>query len=156
MEFFNPTQEVTEFNFAIQVEFYRNGIDRTFCERFAAAKEFATWLDSFDYESGDVYGWSGDSATMHAVDSYRRFSDVVAIPEFITEFNTNDGTSEIIGADKFHQLRRMFSRDPDYRTHRFFADNAKVYSVMFVGEGDAKLSSYVWHVPFGTDELYGS
>lgn len=155
MQHFNPAQKVSEFNFAIEVEFYQNGVNRTFCERFGTAKEFAAWLDSFDYESGDVYGWTGDSATSNAADSYRRNS-VYGIPEFITEFNTNDGTSEIIGADQFHKLVRMFRRDKDYRIHRHYSDGAKVHSLMYVGDGDAQLSSYVWHVPYGTDELYGS
>lgn len=78
-----------------------------------------------------------------------------AIPEFITEYNTNDGTSEIIGADQFHNLRRMFRKDREnYRIHRHYAEHAKVYSVMYIGNGAAELSSYVWHVPFGSDELY--
>lgn len=156
MDYFKVTEPVTVNNFAIEVEFYLNGENRNRSERFGTAKEFAEWLNAFDYESGDVFGWTGDSATMQAVDSYRNDGFAVrALPEFITEFNTNDGTSEIIGADQFHNLRRMFRRDPDYHIHRFFANNAKVYSVMYVGAGDAKLSSYVWHVPFGTDELYG-
>jgi wyosine [tRNA(Phe)-imidazoG37] synthetase (radical SAM superfamily) len=91
---------------------------------------------------------------MRAVESYRTDYPYRAIPEFITEYNTNDGSSEIIGADQFRNLRRMFATDrKNYRIHRHFADNAKVYSVMFIGNGEPTLSTYVWHVPFGADEL---
>lgn len=106
------------------------------------------------YRSGDGYGWTGDSATMEAVESFRRESEFVAVPEFITEFNTNSGTEEIVGADQFHNLRRMFQRDPEYTVNRHFCGDAKVYSVMYLGrdgKGPQFLSSYVWHVPFDAD-----
>jgi hypothetical protein len=155
MRGYNPTKPVAWDNYAIKADYYtcdRSDLERT--EYFSSAKEFAEWLDAFEYcKNSDVTGWTGDSATMHAVESYRKESDVRAIPEFITEFNTSDGSSEIIGADHFHNLRRMFSRDSDYCVHHFFADVAKVYAVMYVGEGEARLSSYVWHVPFGADEI---
>jgi len=155
MQFFNPTREVTESNYAILAEYGWNGENLIRSEYFGSAKEFADFLDRFDYGSGDVFGWQGDSATMEAVASFRKESDFVAVPDFITEYNTNDGSSEIIGADAFHNLRRMFRRDPDYRIHRHFCGDAKVHSVMYIGKGEPVLSSYVWHVPFGSDELYG-
>lgn len=156
MRGYNPTKPVAWDNYAIKVDYYtcdRSDLERT--EYFGSAKEFAEWLDAFEYcRNSDVTGWTGDSATMEAVESFRKESVVRAIPEFITEFNTNDGSSEFIGADQFHNLRRMFSRDREnYRIHRHFADNAKVYSVMFIGNGEPTLSTYVWHVPFGADEL---
>jgi len=154
MQHYNPTKPLTLDNYAIQVDYYLNGESGEKCARFGSAKEFAEWMDSFDYSSGDITGWTGDSATMQAVNSYRNDRPYRAIPEFITEFNTNDGSSEIVGADQFHNLRRMFTRDRDnYRVYRHYADDAKVYSVMYVGKGDARLSSYVWHVPFGADEI---
>ena len=154
MRGFKVSEPVSEWNYAIRVEYWLTIRENfTYSEVFGSAKEFAEWLDAFDYESGDVFGWSGDSATMRAVESYRKESHVQAIPEFITEFNTNDGTETIVGADEFHNLYRMFRRDPDYRIHRHFAGNAKVYSVMYLGKGFPQLSSYVWHVPYGTDEL---
>jgi hypothetical protein len=142
-------------NYAIEAEYGWNGENLIRSAFFGTAKEFAEWLDRFDYGSGDVFGWQGDSATMHAVDSYRKESDVRAIPEFITEFNTNDGSEQIVGADEFHSLRKMFASDrANYRIHRHYADGAKVHSVMYIGDGEPKLSSYVWHVPYGADELY--
>lgn len=154
MDAFNPTKAVSEMNFAIEAEYYLNGENLIRSARFGSAIEFAEWLDTFDYGSGDVLGWTGDSATMRAVASYRKDDSIRALPEFITEYNTNDGSSEIIGADQFHNLRRMFRNDREnYRIHRHFADNAKVYSVMFIGNGEPTLSTYVWHVPFGADEI---
>lgn len=156
MDGFKVSEPVSMWNRAIEAEYAFNGENLIRSAFFGTAKEFAEWLDAFDYESGDVFGWTGDSATMDAVDSYRKEGYAVrAIPEFITEFNTNDGSSEIIGADAFHNLRRMFRRDPDYRIHRHFCGDAKVYSVMYIGKGEPVLSTYVWHVPFGSDELYG-
>jgi hypothetical protein len=155
MRGYNPTKPITWDNYAVKVDFFtsdRPNLERT--EYFGSAIEFAEWLDAFDYGNGDVFGWTGDSATMEAVESFRKESAFVAIPEFITEYNTNDGSSEIIGADQFHNLRRMFAKDrANYRIHRHFADNAKVYSVMFIGNGEPTLSTYVWHVPFGAEEL---
>ncbi|UUG69552.1 hypothetical protein SEA_SHAM_252 [Streptomyces phage Sham] len=154
MRGYNPTKAVSEMNFAIEAEYYLNGENLIRSARFGTAMEFAEWLDSFDYNSGDVLGWTGDSATMRAVASYRKDEFIREIPEHITEFNTNDGSSEIIGADQFHSLRRMFQRDREnYRIHRHFAESAKVYSVMFIGDGEPRLSTYVWHVPFGADEI---
>jgi len=154
MRGFNPTKAVSETNFAIEAEYYLNGENLIRSARFGTAMEFGEWLDAFDYNSGDVLGWTGDSATMRAVASYRKDDFIRAVPEFITEFNTNDGTEQIVGADEFHSLRNMFRRDREnYRIHRHFADNAKVYSVMFIGNGEPTLSTYVWHVPFGADEI---
>jgi hypothetical protein len=154
MRGFNPTKPVSMWNRAIEAEYALNGENLIRSAFFGSAKEFAEWLDAFDYESGDIFGWSGDSATMEAVESFRKESEYVAVPEFITEFNTNDGSSEIIGADQFHNLCRMFSRDrKNYRIHRHITDDAKVYSVMFIGNGEPTLSTYVWHVPFGADEM---
>lgn len=154
MDGFKVTEPVSEMNFAIEVEYYLNGENLIRSARFGTAKDFAEWLDAFDYKSGDVLGWTGDSATMRAVESYRTDYPYRAIPDFITEYNTNDGSSEIIGADQFRNLRRMFATDrKNYRIHRHFADNAKVYSVMFIGNGEPTLSTYVWHVPFGADEI---
>lgn len=150
---FKVSEPVSMWNRAIEAEYAFNGENLIRSAYFGSAKEFAEWLDAFDYESGDVFGWTGDSATMRAVDSYRKESDVRAIPEFITEFNTNDGSSQIVGADEFHNLHRMFRRDPDYRIHRFLVDGAKVHAVMYVGNGAPTLSAYVWHVPFGVDEM---
>lgn len=154
MQFFNPAKELSDDNYAILAEYgwFHENLIRS--EYFGSARDYAEWLDAFDYESGDVFGCQGDGATMRAVESFRKESAYVAIPEYITEYNTNTGTSEIIGADKFHELRRMFQRDPDYRVNRHYCGNAKVHSVMYVGDGEPRLSSYVWHVPFGADELY--
>lgn len=154
MRGYNPTKPVTMWNYAIEAEYGFNGENLIRSAFFGSAKEFAEWLDAFDYGSGDVFGWHGCAATMEAVESFRKESEYVAIPDFITEYNTNDGSSEIIGADQFHNLRRMFSRDrANYRIHRHFADNAKVYAVMYIGNGEPTLSTYVWHVPFGADEI---
>ena len=153
MDGFKVSEPVSMWNRAIEAEYAFNGENLIRSAFFGSAKEFAEWLESFDYESGDVFGWTGDSATMRAVDSYRT-DEYRAVPEFITEYNTSDGSSEVIGADQFHNLRNMFRRDrANYRIHRHFCGNAKVYSVMYIGNGDAELSSYVWHVPFGTDEM---
>jgi hypothetical protein len=155
MRGYNPAKPVSMWNRAIEVNYFtsdRPNLERT--EYFGSAKEFAEWLDAFDYKNGDVFGWTGCGATMEAVASFRKESEFVAIPEFITEFNTNAKTEEIIGADQFHQLRRMFQRDPEYTVNRHFCGNAKVYSVMYLGsdgEGPQFLSSYVWHVPFDAD-----
>ena len=150
---FNPLREVSMWNYAIEAEYGLNGESLIRSAFFGTAKEFADWLSAFDYESGDVFGWTGDTATMRAVDSYRT-DEYREIPEFITEYNVNDGSSEIIGADQFHNLRNMFRRDrANYRIHRHFCGDAKVYSVMYIGNGEPELSSYVWHVPFGTGEL---
>ncbi|QOI67630.1 hypothetical protein SEA_BEUFFERT_263 [Streptomyces phage Beuffert] len=150
---FNPFREVSMWNRAIEAEYAFNGETLIRSAFFGTAKEFAEWLESFDYESGDVFGWTGDSATMRAVNSYRT-DEYRETPVFITEYNTNDGSSEIIGVDQFHNLRRMFAKDrKNYRIHRHFCGDAKVYSVMYIGNGEAELSSYVWHVPFGADEL---
>lgn len=155
MRDFKITEPVSEWNYALEIEYGFFGENLIRSAFFKTAKDAAAFLDAFDYENGDVFGMNGDGATMHAVESYRKESNVRAIPGFITEFNTNDGTAEIIGADQFHNLRRMFQKDrANYRIHRFFSDGAKVYAVMYVGDGDARLSSYVWHVPFGSDELY--
>lgn len=158
MRGYNPTKPVAWDNYAIKANYYtcdRSDLERT--EYFGSAKEFAEWLDGFQYcRNSDVVGWTGDGATMDAVESFRSESPFVAIPDFITEYNTNTGSSEEIGADQFHTLVRMFRTDRDnYRVHRHFADNAKVYSVMYIGKGEPTLSTYVWHVPFGSDELYG-
>ena len=152
---FNPAKPVNQWNRAIEVDYFtcdRPELQRT--EFFGSAKEFAEWLDEFPYcKNSDVVGWTGDGATMEAVDSFRK-EPMYALPEFITMYNVNDGTHEIVGVDVFHNLRRMFAKDrANYRIHRHFADNAKVYSVMSIQNGDAELSSYVWHVPFGTDEI---
>jgi hypothetical protein len=151
---FKVSEPVSTWNRAIEAEYWIEGDPVIHSAFFGTAKEFAEWLDSFDYQSGDVCGWTGDSATMRAVESFRKNSEVQAIPEFITEFNTNDGSSQIVGADEFNNLRNMFRKDREnYRIHRHFAGEAKVYSVMFIGNGEPRLSSYVWHVPFGTDEI---
>lgn len=156
MRGYNPTKPIAWDNYAIKADYYtcdRSNLERV--EYFSGAKEFAEWLDEFPYcKNSDVTGWTGDSATMEAVDSYRKENNVRAIPEFITEFNTNSGTEEIVGADQFHNLRRMFQRDPEYTVNRHFCGDAKVYSVMYLGrdgKGPQFLSSYVWHVPFDAD-----
>ncbi|QNN99333.1 hypothetical protein SEA_FAUST_261 [Streptomyces phage Faust] len=150
---FKVSEPVNMWNYAIEAEYGFNGENLIRSAFFGSAKEFAEWLDAFDYGNGDVFGWTGDSATMNAVDSFRN-EPRWAMPEFITEYNVNDGSSEIIGADQFHNLRRMFAKDREnYRIHRHFCGRAKVYSVMYIGNGDAELSSYVWHVPFGADEM---
>jgi hypothetical protein len=154
MRGYNPTKPIAWDNYAVKVDYFTNdrpNLERT--EYFGSASEFAEWLDSFDYRNGDVFGWSGDSATVRAVDSYRTEYPYRSLPEFITEYNVNDGSETVIGADQFHRLRRMFSRDrANYRIHRHFCGDAKVYSVMFIGNGEPTLSTYVWHVPFGADE----
>ena len=154
MQYFKVSEPVGDSNYAVKAEWSLNGESLIRSAFFGSAKEFAEWLDAFDYETGDIFGWQGDSATMKAIESFRNDSDVIAVPEFITEYNVNDGTTEIIGADQFHMLRRMFQRDPDYIVFRHFADGAKVHSVMYRGNGAEKLSSYVWHVPFGADDVY--
>lgn len=149
---FKPAEPVTENNFAIMAEYGCFGENVIRAAYFGSAKEFAEWLSSFNYSTGDVFGWEGDSATMEAVESYRTDrDDIRAIPEFITEYNTNAATAEIIGADQFSNLYRMFRKDPEYTVNRYFCDNAKVYAVFYGGQ----LSSYVWHVPFGSAEVYG-
>lgn len=156
MQHFNPMKAVDWDNYAIQVDYYLNGENIERCERFGSAKEFAEWLDAFDYDRGDVTGWTGDTATMRAVNSFRKnYIPVRAVPEFITEFNTNDGSSQIVGADEFHKVKNIYRKDrKNYRVYHYLVTGARVYAVMYVGDNTpAQLGAYVWHVPFDAEEL---
>lgn len=145
---FNHTQPISWHNRAIEVQ-YSEGTDPREREMyFGDAKSFAEWLDAFDYSNGDVFGWTGDSATMAAVSSYRK-GDMRAIPEFITEYDVNNETDpgKAIGADEFNRLFRMFHRKDGYCVRRWAVPVGHVYAVVFNGE----LTGPMWHVPTDAD-----
>lgn len=147
MQHFNPMKEVTEWNYAIEAEYGWNGENLIRSAFFGTAKEFAEWLDRFDYGSGDVLGWNGDGAVMDAVDSFRA-EPQFALPEFITEYDVNAENSErAIGADEFENMRRIFHRRDGFRIRRWEIPEGNVYALTY----DGKLSGPVWHVPDGTD-----
>ena len=153
MDRFNPTKPVSEWNRAIEVDYFTNdrpNLERT--EYFGSAKDFAEWLDAFDYGNGDVFGWTGCGATMEAVASFRKESEYVAVPPFITEYDVNNESDpgRAIGADEFNRLFRMFHRKDGFRVCRWAVPVGYVYAVVFDGE----LSGQMWHVPTDADCVY--
>lgn len=154
MRTYNPTKDIGWDNYAIKADYYtcdRTDLQRT--EYFSSAREFAEWLDAFPYcKNSDVIGWSGDSATMEAVESYRKESGMRAVPEFITEFDPNDPDDKgrAIGADEFNRLFRVFNGAADLLVSRWDYPGGHVYGVM----GGNVLVSYVWHVPSEADYLH--
>ena len=148
MRDYNPTKPVNEWNYAIEAEYGWNGENLIRSAFFGTAKEFAEWLDRFDYGSGDVFGWNGDSAVIEAVDSFRK-EPAYALPEFITEYDVNNETDSgrVIGADEFNRLFRTFHRKDGFRVRRWAVPDGHVYAVMHGGE----LSGALWHVPTDAD-----
>jgi len=148
---FNPAEKVSQWNYAVEIEYSEGTSTLIRSAFFGTAKDAAAFLDGFDYTNGDVFGWSGDSATMEAIQSYRKGDDVRAVPEFITEYDVDDETDsgKAIGADEFNRLFLAFHRKDGFTVRRWAVPNGHVYAVMYNGE----LSGAAWHVPTDADSV---
>ncbi|WMI33627.1 hypothetical protein SEA_KENREY_265 [Streptomyces phage Kenrey] len=148
---FNPAKKVSLWNYAVEIQYAEGTNPLIRSAFFGTAKDAAAFLDGFDYTNGDVFEWSGDSATLEAIQSYRKGDDVRAIPEFITEYDVNNKTDsgKAIGADEFNRLFRMYFRRDGFTVRRWAVPGGHVYAVVCNGE----LSGMMWHVPEGADSI---